>query len=138
MQRCLVLELCPGGALSSRLSNELKVEPVSLSLSRLQRLQIALGIARGLVYLHSLSPPMVHRDVKSGNVLLTKVQHTDMAAVTKVADFGTVRADVCKLQSQNIRTGHQHNKPAVSRVDQAADWDALLYACGVHNIWTRQ
>jgi serine/threonine protein kinase len=38
---------------------------------------------------------MIHRDIKSANILLTsKATLPDMEPCTKVADFGTVRADV--------------------------------------------
>jgi len=35
-----------------------------------QRVRIAVGTARALSHLHQLTPPMLHRDVKSANVLL--------------------------------------------------------------------
>jgi serine/threonine protein kinase len=51
------------------------------------RLSIALDIARALDYLHSQAdPPIIHRDVKSSNILLIDNEHA------KLADFG-----LCKL-----------------------------------------
>jgi len=44
----------------------------------------------GLDYLHSnCNPSIIHRDVKSGNILLTGPGHAEVA---KVADFGFSRA----------------------------------------------
>lgn len=49
----------------------------------MKRLKIALGSARGLAYLHELAdPPIIHRDIKSANILLDKLLNA------KVADFG--------------------------------------------------
>ncbi|XP_057974029.1 receptor protein-tyrosine kinase CEPR1 [Malania oleifera] len=50
------------------------------------RHQIALGIAQGLAYLHhDLLPPIIHRDIKSTNILL------DANYQPKVADFGIAK-----------------------------------------------
>jgi hypothetical protein len=54
--KCLVLELMEGGALDNRLVAQPR-------LGWQQRVLVALDTCRGLVYLHSLSPPMIHRDV---------------------------------------------------------------------------
>ncbi|OQR92740.1 protein kinase [Achlya hypogyna] len=50
-----------------------------------ERLRIALGVARGLVYLHSRAPKVIHRDLKSRNILL------DDTFEAKITDFGVSR-----------------------------------------------
>ncbi|CAI9087730.1 OLC1v1021877C1 [Oldenlandia corymbosa var. corymbosa] len=55
-------------------------------LSWLQRLQIALDVAQGLDYLHNgCRPPIIHRDIKSTNILLNENFEA------KLADFGLSR-----------------------------------------------
>ncbi|WVZ68879.1 hypothetical protein U9M48_017760 [Paspalum notatum var. saurae] len=52
----------------------------------LTRLKVALGTAQGLSYMHhECEPPIIHRDVKTSNILL------DSEFRTKVADFGLAR-----------------------------------------------
>ncbi|KAJ1689491.1 hypothetical protein LUZ63_013646 [Rhynchospora breviuscula] len=51
-----------------------------------QRLRIAYESAQGLEYLHKMcNPPLIHRDIKTSNILLS----TNLEA--KVSDFGLVR-----------------------------------------------
>uniref|UniRef100_A0A0D9ZX47 non-specific serine/threonine protein kinase n=1 Tax=Oryza glumipatula TaxID=40148 RepID=A0A0D9ZX47_9ORYZ len=77
-ERMLVYEFIPNGTLSEALYG---IKGVQLDWSR--RLKIALDSARGLAYLHDhANPPIIHRDVKSTNILL------DERMTAKVADFG--------------------------------------------------
>ncbi len=50
------------------------------------RLSIAADVASGMSFLHSITPPIVHRDLKSPNVLLHRLSSGEIVA--KVADFG--------------------------------------------------
>ncbi|MCO5554082.1 hypothetical protein L7F22_007608 [Adiantum nelumboides] len=73
----LVYEYMPNGNLHTMLFKS------TIVLDWLTRLDIALGVANGLEYLHSFAdPPVIHRDVKLSNVLL------DDNLVAKLSDFG--------------------------------------------------
>ncbi|XP_078176854.1 protein kinase superfamily protein [Carex rostrata] len=57
----------------------------SVSLDEKMRIKMALDVARGMNYLHVSHPPVVHRDLKSSNLLV------DKNWVVKVSDFGLSR-----------------------------------------------
>ncbi|XP_021294962.1 calcium/calmodulin-regulated receptor-like kinase 1 isoform X2 [Herrania umbratica] len=81
------------GSLASHLYNE-RHEPLSWDL----RVRIALDVARGLEYLHhGAVPPVVHRDIKSSNILL------DRSMKARVADFGLSRQEKANLHSSNVK-----------------------------------
>jgi tRNA A-37 threonylcarbamoyl transferase component Bud32 len=59
-----------------------------------KRLQIAVGVARGLSYMHhDCLQPIVHRDVKSSNILL------DSEFNAKLADFGLAKMLIKQRES---------------------------------------
>ncbi|CAH9124380.1 unnamed protein product [Cuscuta epithymum] len=82
-QRLLVYEYVDNGNLEQWLHGDVgPVSPLTWDL----RMKIAIGIARGLAYLHEgLEPKVVHRDVKSSNILLDRKWNA------KVSDFGLAK-----------------------------------------------
>eukprot|EP00743_Colponemidia_sp_Colp-15_P008072 GILK01008747.1.p1 GENE.GILK01008747.1~~GILK01008747.1.p1 ORF type:complete len:1674 (+),score=303.81 GILK01008747.1:56-5077(+) len=84
---CVVTEYCAGG----NLFDLLHLSKVPLSWR--QRVKMALDIARGMNYLHTCTPVIIHRDLKSLNLLLVdKVKGpTDEGVSVKVSDFGLSR-----------------------------------------------
>ncbi|KAL3524140.1 hypothetical protein ACH5RR_016974 [Cinchona calisaya] len=95
----LVYEFMANGNLREHLS----VTHNTNILSWLGRLQIALDAAQGLDYLHNgCKPPIIHRDIKSTNILLNENFEA------KLADFGLSRvftiADGSSLASRVVGT----------------------------------
>ncbi|XP_031093975.1 probable receptor-like serine/threonine-protein kinase At4g34500 isoform X1 [Ipomoea triloba] len=82
-QRLLVYEYVDNGNLEQWLHGDVgPVSPLTWDI----RMKIAIGIARGLAYLHEgLEPKVVHRDVKSSNILLDRKWNA------KVSDFGLAK-----------------------------------------------
>ncbi|KAI3767428.1 hypothetical protein L2E82_17538 [Cichorium intybus] len=82
-QRILVYEYVNNGNLEQWLHGD--VGPIS-PLTWEIRMNIILGTAKGLTYLHEgLEPKVVHRDIKSSNILLDRQWHP------KVSDFGLAK-----------------------------------------------
>ncbi|XP_040993416.1 probable LRR receptor-like serine/threonine-protein kinase At1g06840 [Juglans microcarpa x Juglans regia] len=81
LEQMLVYEFMSNGTLRDNLSAKAK-DPLNFAM----RLRIALGSAKGILYLHTdANPPIFHRDIKASNILL------DSTYTAKVADFGLSR-----------------------------------------------
>ncbi|KAH7853167.1 hypothetical protein Vadar_034167 [Vaccinium darrowii] len=82
-RRCLVYEYMDNGNLEQWLHGDVgPVSPLTWDI----RMRIAVGTAKGLAYLHEgLEPKVVHRDVKSSNILLDRKWNA------KVSDFGLAK-----------------------------------------------
>ncbi|KAJ6814320.1 calcium/calmodulin-regulated receptor-like kinase 2 isoform X2 [Iris pallida] len=100
-QRMLIYEFMSNGSLDSLLYGDGK-----RNLSWEERLLIALDISRGIEYLHEGAvPPVVHRDLKSANILLDK----SMSA--KVADFGLSKEEVSDGRKSTLKGTHGYMDP---------------------------
>ncbi|XP_058080809.1 probable receptor-like serine/threonine-protein kinase At4g34500 isoform X1 [Magnolia sinica] len=82
-QRMLVYEYVENGNLEQWLHGDVgPFSPLTWDI----RMKIAIGTAKGLAYLHEgLEPKVVHRDIKSSNILLDKHWNP------KVSDFGLAK-----------------------------------------------
>ena len=65
-QPIIVTEFCHGGTLFEVLHEKKKTIP---HITYKQRLKMALDVAKGMHFMHSLKPPLMHRDLKSLNLL---------------------------------------------------------------------
>ncbi|KAK4270654.1 hypothetical protein QN277_019433 [Acacia crassicarpa] len=78
----LVYEFLEGGSLDKILSDDTQ----AIALGWNKRIKVVEGVANALYYLHhGLSPPIVHRDISSKNVIL------DSDYEAHISDFGTAK-----------------------------------------------
>jgi WD40 repeat protein/serine/threonine protein kinase len=59
-------------------------------------IEIGLAVTNVLTYLHSFSPPIIHRDIKPGNIILTPFSSSEGVGVGLISliDFGAVREKI--------------------------------------------
>jgi len=60
------------------------------------KIRLAVDAARGMQYLHSCNPPIIHRDLKNSNLLIDKKWRC------KIADFGISRIKPTNTQSMTL------------------------------------
>ena len=82
----IVQEFCVRGSLYTVLQRHAKSGAPELTW-RL-RLQMALGAAAGMLYLHECTPTVLHRDLKSANLMVDRYYRV------KVGDFNLSRAEI--------------------------------------------
>ena len=80
----IVSEFCSRGSLRMLLNDTI------LDLPLLKKVSICLDVADGMLYLHTRSPPIIHRDIKSHNIFITEPSPGHFVA--KIGDWGSARA----------------------------------------------
>nr|UWU45070.1 leucine-rich repeat receptor-like kinase [Phytophthora sojae] len=90
-----------------------------------EKLQLAADITEALVYVHSFTPPIVHRDLKSRNVLLSE----DMRG--HLSDFGVARVrSANNTMTSGVGTG-RWLAPEVIAGNRDYDQTSDIFALGV-------
>ncbi|PUZ73691.1 hypothetical protein GQ55_1G007600 [Panicum hallii var. hallii] len=119
----MLYEFMPNGSLWEALHGP----PEKLTLvDWVSRYDVAAGVAQGLAYLHhDCHPPVIHRDIKSNNILL------DANMEARIADFGLARALARTNESVSVVAGsYGYIAPEYGytlKVDQKSD----IYSYGV-------
>ncbi|CAN7141942.1 unnamed protein product [Brassica rapa subsp. narinosa] len=90
-----------------------------------RRLSMAYDVAKGMNYLHNRNPPIVHRDLKSPNLLV------DKKYTVKVCDFGLSRLKASTFLSSKSAAGTpEWMAPEVLR-DEQSNEKSDVYSFGV-------
>ncbi|CAI5466476.1 unnamed protein product [Closterium sp. Yama58-4] len=107
MEQILVYQFMRHGDLEYWVGND-----AAKALTLVQRMDVLVGAAHGLEYLHSFG--IVHRDIKLANILLDEHMHA------KVADFGLVRmGEGTSVYTTRILGTPGYVDPAYSRTRKA-------------------
>ena len=69
---CVVTEYCARGSLNDVFKRARATPALAAQLDWGRRLNMVLDAAKGMMYLHSSEPPVIHRDLKSPNLLVDK------------------------------------------------------------------
>ncbi|XP_022721786.1 probable serine/threonine-protein kinase DDB_G0282963 isoform X1 [Durio zibethinus] len=116
---CIVTEFLPRGSLFRLLQRN------TTKLDWRRRVHMALDIARGMNYLHHFNPPIIHRDLKSSNLLV------DKNWTVKVGDFGLSRLKhETYLTTKTGKGTPQWMAPEVLR-NEPSDEKSDVYSFGV-------
>ncbi|KAK4799258.1 hypothetical protein SAY86_024623 [Trapa natans] len=118
---CIVTEYLPRGSLYRLLHKSADRE----KLDERRRLNMAYDVAKGMNYLHKRNPPIVHRDLKSPNLLVDKMY------TVKVCDFGLSRSKANTYLSSKTAAGTpEWMAPEVLR-DEPSNEKSDVYSFGV-------
>ena len=117
---CIVMEQC-----DCSLFERLHRRPEELS--RRDSMRIAIQVAEGMRHLHTRKPPIVHRDLKSHNVLL------DQRGEAKLCDFGLVNTREVTAGTPNYMAPELFEaKPFSTGVD------VFAFGVLVNELWARE
>jgi len=122
----LVLELCKKGNVKHLLQNK-KIE-----ITFRQKLEMAIHTAQGMLYLHSHVPPIVHRDLKTHNLMV------DKHGTVKVGDFGLSRVLDRSKSMTYCGTTHVAAPEVIKNLRYSEKADVYSFGICLWEIMTRE
>jgi ribosomal protein L37E len=114
----LVMEFVPGETLEAR------IHEANAPLPRTQAVSYGIQLARVLGYLHTRTPPIIYRDMKPSNVMLTP------EGVLKLLDFGVARTYKERKSKDTIAMGSAGYAPPEQYGKGQTDARSDVYALG--------
>jgi serine/threonine protein kinase len=129
----IVSELCIRGSLKMVLSNR------SLNLAMTDKLAICMDVADGMHYLHTRSPPIIHRDLKSHNIFITESPSGHLVA--KIGDWGSARAIAltgAKSMTQGVGTACWLSPEVINNAHFSMSSDVYAFGIVLWEVFTRQ
>ena len=94
-------------------------------LSSEEMFQLMLQLCEGISFLHQMSPPFIHRDIKPQNLILTK------DGVLKIIDFNTTRVYKPDASDDTIHLGTVEYAPPEQFGYSQTDVRSDIYSIGV-------
>lgn len=129
----LVLEYCAGGSLFELLHNSWDIP-----LTWKQRTKVLLDTSTACDYLHEFDPPIVHRDLKSLNLmLLERIGHQFVMPHVKLADFGFARIQEPAM-TQGVGTKHWMAPEVLAGTEYTEKADVFSFAMVAYEVVCRQ
>ena len=131
----IITEYCPGGNL-----HELLYKKKHIYLSRKIRKEFLFQIAIGMNYLHTNNPPILHRDLKSLNILLTNdIKKSNDITDIKIADLGlSVVNEKKNLSNERVGTCHWMAPEVINCQRYTTKSDVYSFGIIIWEVCTRE
>jgi serine/threonine protein kinase len=131
---CIVQEFIEGGTLYELLTS-------SAPMTTDTRMSFALDVARGMSYLHGLLPPIIHRDLKSLNLLVAAGPPGHPPTV-KLTDFGLARSKQTMMgetaKMTQVGTPYWTAPEIFDDATYNESADVYSFAMVLYEIWSRK
>jgi serine/threonine protein kinase len=130
----MVLEYCSGGSLFELLHNRWK-----LPISWRNRFRVLIDTSSAQAYLHNFNPPILHRDLKSLNLLLKeRIRDESDELIIKLADFGFARDLDDRSMTQCVGTEHWMAPEVINSSDYNQKADVFSFAMVTYEVCCRR